>query len=169
MNCSRPLLDTRGKILSREPLIQKLKEHRERQERVVLTNGCFDLLHAGHVRYLEAARREGDILIVAVNSDSSVRLLKGNGRPILPQEARAELVAALAAVNYVIIFDEPNVEALLEELRPDTHAKGTDYSKESVPERAIAARLGIRIAIVGDEKRHSTRDLLVRLRETPHG
>ncbi|HXN21524.1 MAG TPA: adenylyltransferase/cytidyltransferase family protein [Candidatus Dormibacteraeota bacterium] len=169
MNSLPPPLDTRTKILSCETLAQHLAEHRLLNHRVVLANGCFDLLHVGHVRYLEAARCEGDILVVAVNSDSSVRPLKGDGRPILPQQARARLVAALAAVAYVIIFDEPNVETLLENLRPDVHAKGTDYSQETVPERATAARLGIRVAIVGDEKRHSTRDLLARLREIPHG
>jgi rfaE bifunctional protein nucleotidyltransferase chain/domain len=169
MNSLPPALDTRHKIIGWETLVKRLAEHRLRNHRVVLANGCFDLLHVGHVRYLEAAHCEGDILIVAVNSDSSVRPLKGDGRPILPQQARAELVAALAAVHYVIIFDDPNVETLLETLRPDVHAKGTDYSQETVPERATAARLGIRVAIVGDEKRHSTRNLLARLREIPHG
>ena len=163
------MLDTRAKILSRKSLAEILKAHCRKAERIVLANGCFDLLHAGHVRYLEGARREGDILVVAVNSDSSERALKGPGRPILPQDARAELVAALRAVDYVTIFDEPNVEALLEALRPDVHVKGTDYSAETVPERATAARLGVRVAIVGDPKRHSTRELLARLRETPHG
>jgi rfaE bifunctional protein nucleotidyltransferase chain/domain len=163
------MLDTRAKILSRKSLAEILKAHCRKAERIVLANGCFDLLHAGHVRYLEGARREGDILVVAVNSDSSERALKGPGRPILPQDARAELVAALRAVDYVSIFDEPNVEALLEALRPDVHVKGTDYSAETVPERATAARLGVRVAIVGDPKRHSTRELLARLRETPHG
>ena len=163
------MLDTRAKILSRESLTEILKARCRKGERIVLANGCFDLLHAGHVRYLEGARGEGDVLVVAVNSDSSERALKGSGRPILPQDARAELVAALRAVDYVTIFDEPNVEALLEALRPDVHVKGTDYSAETVPERATAARLGVRVAIVGDPKRHSTRDLLARLRETPHG
>jgi D-glycero-beta-D-manno-heptose 1-phosphate adenylyltransferase len=163
------MFDTRRKILSRESLREVLDARRKKGERIVLANGCFDLLHAGHVRYLEAARREGDILVVAVNSDSSVRPLKGPGRPVLPQDARAELVAALRAVDYVTLFDEPNVEALLETLRPDIHAKGTDYTAETVPERATAARFGVRVAIVGDPKRHSTRDLLTRLRETPHG
>lgn len=173
MKQSSTPLDTRRKIFSGKALTEhlagRLAEEVGRKQQVVLANGCFDLLHAGHVRYLQAARREGDILVVAVNSDSSVRPLKGAGRPILPQEARAELVAALDAVDYVIIFDERNVETLLETLRPDVHAKGTDYSQETVPERATAARLGIRVAIVGDEKRHSTRDLLARVRETPHG
>lgn len=163
-----PPLDTRNKILPRDTLVCRAAKDRQQKRRIVLANGCFDLLHAGHVRYLEAARREGDILIVAVNSDASVRPLKGEGRPILTQEARAELVAGLAAVSYVTIFDESNVEALLEAIKPDVHAKGTDYAEDTVPERAVAARLGIRVAIVGDKKRHSTRELLARLRETPH-
>jgi len=163
------MFNTRRKILSRESLREILNARRKKGERIVLANGCFDLLHAGHVRYLEAARREGDTLVVAVNSDSSMRPLKGPGRPILPQDARAELVAGLRAVDYVTLFDEPNVEVLLETLRPDVHAKGTDYTTETVPERLTAARFGVRVAIVGDPKHHSTRDLLARLRETPHG
>ncbi len=162
-------MDTRTKILPREALRQRLAEHRRQGERIVLTNGCFDILHVGHVRYLEGARREGDVLVVAVNSDASERAIKGGGRPILPQQARAELVAALGAVNYVVIFDEPNVEALLAELKPDVHAKGTDYTVETVPERETARRLGVRIAIVGDAKQHSTHDLLTRLRTSRHG
>ncbi len=162
-------MDTRGKILSRDALRQRLEEHRRRGQRIVLANGCFDLLHVGHIRYLEGARREGDVLVVGVNSDASERKLKGDGRPILPAQARAELVAALAAVDYVVIFDEPNVEDLLISLRPDVHAKGTDYTAETVPERKLATELGVRIAIVGDPKRHSTRDLLARLREILHG
>lgn len=162
-------MDTRTKILSREALRQRLAEHRRQGERIVLTNGCFDILHVGHVRYLEGARREGDVLVVGVNSDASERVIKGDGRPVLPQQARAELVAALGAVNYVVIFDEPNVEALLAELKPDVHAKGTDYTVETVPEREAARRLGVRIAIVGDAKQHSTRDLLTRLRTSRHG
>lgn len=162
-------MDTRGKILSRDALRQRLEEHRRRGQRIVLANGCFDLLHVGHIRYLEGARREGDVLVVGVNSDASERKLKGDGRPILPAQARAELVAALAAVDYVVIFDEPNVEDLLISLRPDVHAKGTDYTAETVPERKLATELGVRIAIVGDPKRHSTRDLVARLREILHG
>lgn len=162
-------MDTRGKILSRDALRQRLEEHRRRSQRIVLANGCFDLLHVGHIRYLEGARREGDVLVVGVNSDASERKLKGDGRPILPAQARAELVAALAAVDYVVIFDEPNVEDLLISLRPDVHAKGTDYTAETVPERKLATELGVRIAIVGDPKRHSTRDLVARLREILHG
>lgn len=161
-------MNTRTKILQRTSLCDRLKEHRQRGQKIVLANGCFDLIHAGHIRYLEGARRKGDVLVVALNSDSGVQNLKGPGRPVLPAEARAELVAALAAVDYVVIFDEPDVRTLLRELRPTVHAKGTDYTTESVPERDEAVRLGIRIAIVGDPKQHSTRDLLARIRQA-HG
>jgi rfaE bifunctional protein nucleotidyltransferase chain/domain len=157
-----------SKIVSRERLRELLQQRRRSGAKLVLANGCFDTLHVGHVRYLEGARREGDILVVAVNSDSSVCHLKGPGRPILPESARAELVAAIRAVDYVVLFSEPNVETLLEFLRPDVHAKGTDYAAETVPERAIAARLGIRIAIVGDPKDHSTRNFLDSVRKAPH-
>lgn len=162
-------MNTRAKILNVEELCARLEEHRRRGERIVLANGCFDVLHAGHVRYLQGARAEGDVLVVGVNSDASTQRLKGPGRPILPAAARAELVAALAAVSYVVIFEEPNVEALLRRLRPDVHAKGTDYTAASVPERAVADELGIRVAIVGDPKRHSTRDLLAQVRARRHG
>lgn len=162
-------MDTREKILPRNALLEQLAGQRRRRRRIVLANGCFDLLHVGHIRYLEGARREGDLLVVGVNSDASERALKGNGRPILPAQARAELVAALAAVDYVVIFDEPNVEALLTAIRPDVHAKGTDYMADTVPERKLAAELGIRIAIVGDPKQHSTRELLARLSRSFHG
>jgi D-glycero-beta-D-manno-heptose 1-phosphate adenylyltransferase len=157
-----------SKIVSRERLRELLAERKRTGAKIVFANGCFDTLHVGHVRYLEGARREGDILVVGVNSDSSVCNLKGPGRPILPESARADLVAALRAVDYVVLFSEPNVEALLEFLRPDVHAKGTDYSVETVPERATAARLGIRVAIVGDPKDHSTRDFLDSVRKVPH-
>jgi rfaE bifunctional protein nucleotidyltransferase chain/domain len=161
-------MDTRNKILPLEQLALKLSEHKNRGERVVLANGCFDVLHVGHSRYLEGAHREGDVLVVAVNSDGSVRSLKGEGRPILPADARARLVAGLAAVSYVVIFEEPDVTRLLSILRPDVHAKGTDYTTETVPERETARRLGVRIAIVGDPKQHSTRDFLARLRTLSH-
>lgn len=161
-------MDTRNKILALEPLVARLAEHKKRGERIVLANGCFDVLHVGHARYLEGARREGDVLVVGVNADQSVRGLKGEGRPILLAEARARLVAGLAAVSYVVIFDEPDVTGLLSTLRPDVHAKGTDYTIETVPERETARRLGVRIAIVGDPKQHSTRDLLARLRTLSH-
>src|SRR5207245_439516 len=133
-------MDTRNKILPLEPLALKVAEHKDRGERVVLANGCFDVLHVGHVRYLQGARREGDVLVVAINSDQSVRSLKGKGRPVLPAEARARLVAGLAAVRYVVIFDEPDVTRLLSILRPDVHAKGTDYTTETVPERETVRR-----------------------------
>lgn len=162
-------MNTRSKILTRSELAHGLAEHRKNGKRIVMANGCFDILHAGHVRYLEAARREGDLLVVAINSDSSTRKLKGEGRPILNEMDRAELVAALGAVDYVLVFEESDVRSLLRELRPDVHAKGTDYTVESVPERDEAARLGIRVAIVGDPKDHSTRGLLERIRAPHHG
>lgn len=158
-----------SKIVSRNQLRAILADRKLRGQRIVLANGCFDTLHVGHIRYLEAARREGDILVVGVNADSSVCALKGPGRPILDEQARAQLVAALRAVDYVVLFDEPSVETLLETLRPDVHAKGTDYTAETVPERATAACLGIRVAIVGDPKDHSTRELLAAIRKAPHG
>jgi D-glycero-beta-D-manno-heptose 1-phosphate adenylyltransferase len=157
-----------SKIVPRDMLPNKLAEHRRRRERIVFANGCFDTLHVGHIRYLEGARREGDILVVGVNDDSSVRNLKGPGRPILDQNARAHLVAALRAVDYVVLFSEATVEALLEELRPNVHAKGTDYTAETVPERATAARLGVRVAIVGDPKDHSTRSFFDSVRKAAH-
>jgi rfaE bifunctional protein nucleotidyltransferase chain/domain len=158
-------MDTREKILSREGLHDVLDEHRRAHRKIVFANGVFDLLHAGHVRYLQAARGEGDVLVVGINSDASTRKLKGEGRPILTERARAALVAALGAVSYVVVFDEADVNALLREFQPDVHAKGTDYTADTVPERELAQILGIRIAIVGDPKRHSTRNLLARLRE----
>ena len=157
-------MDTRAKILSREGLHGVLDEHRRAGRKVVFANGVFDLLHVGHVRYLKAAREEGDLLVVGINSDASTRALKGAGRPILTERARASLVAALAAVDYVVIFDELDVNALLREFQPDVHAKGTDYAPDTVPERDLAALLGIRVAIVGDPKKHSTQELLARLR-----
>jgi D-glycero-beta-D-manno-heptose 1-phosphate adenylyltransferase len=158
-----------SKIVARDVLRVKLAEHKRHGRRIVFANGCFDTLHVGHIRYLEGARREGDVLVVGVNADSSVCNLKGPGRPILDENARAQLVAALRCVDCVVLFAEPNVEALLEELRPDVHAKGTDYTAETVPERALAIRLGIRVAIVGDPKDHSTRALLESIRKAPHG
>ena len=136
-----------------------------KKKQIVLCNGCFDTLHVGHVRYLQGARDQGDILIAAINADDSVRVLKGKDRPILDEQARAQLVAALRCVDYVILFGEANVERLLEEIRPDVHAKGTDYTEDTVPERATAARMGIRVAIVGDPKAHSTRALFENIRK----
>lgn len=157
-----------SKIVARDLLRVKLAENKGHGRRIVLANGCFDTLHVGHIRYLEGARREGDILVVGVNADSSVCYLKGPGRPVLNENARAQLVAALRCVDYVVLFAEPNVESLLEDLRPDVHAKGTDYTLETVPERAVTSRLGIRVAIVGDPKDHSTRELLDSIRKDPH-
>jgi len=157
-----------SKIVSRELLRELLPAAQLRGQTVVFANGCFDTLHVGHVRYLAGAKAEGDILVVGVNADSSVRPLKGPGRPVLDEHARALLVAALRNVDYVVIFPEPNVEKLLQELRPDVHAKGTDYTPDSVPERAVADRLGIRVAIVGDPKDHSTRSFFNAIRKAPH-
>jgi rfaE bifunctional protein nucleotidyltransferase chain/domain len=158
-------MDTREKILSREGVSEILSEHRRAGRQIVFANGIFDLLHVGHVRYLQAAHDEGDILVVGVNSDASTRKLKGEGRPILTERARAALVAALAAVSYVVIFDEPDVRVLLRELQPHVHAKGTDYLPETVPEHDVARALGIHVAIVGDPKNHSTSETLARLRQ----
>jgi len=160
---------TESKIVSREKLRRLLAEARQKSKRIVFANGCFDTLHVGHVRYLAGAKEKGDVLVVAVNADSSVRGLKGPGRPVLNERARAELVAALRDVDFVVIFAEPNVEKLLEEFHPDVHAKGTDYTTETVPERAVADRLGIQVAIVGDPKNHSTRGLLDSIRKGLHG
>jgi rfaE bifunctional protein nucleotidyltransferase chain/domain len=152
-----------NKILSREQLERRVKEERAAGRTIAFANGCFDLLHVGHVRYLESAAGEGDVLIVAVNDDDSVRALKGAGRPILSAADRAELVAALRCVDYVVIFSEPTVGPLLTALKPDVHCKGTDYTVDSVPERDVVHAYGGRIAIVGDPKDHSTRDLLARI------
>jgi rfaE bifunctional protein nucleotidyltransferase chain/domain len=149
--------------VSREELVRRIGEERAAGRTVAFANGCFDLLHVGHIRYLESAAQEADILVVAINDDSSVRTLKGEGRPILSASDRAELVAALRCVDFVVIFPEANVGALLTALRPDVHCKGTDYTVESVPERDVVAGYGGRTAIVGDPKDHSTRDLLSRM------
>lgn len=151
-------------VLSRSQLIERVSSDRAQRMMIAFANGAFDLLHVGHIRYLEGAKREGDRLIVAINSDESVRRLKGLNRPILPEADRAELVSALRAVDYVVIFHEPTVAPLLELLRPDVHCKGTDYTIDSVPERETVRAYGGRIAIVGDPKDHSTTDLLSRLR-----
>jgi rfaE bifunctional protein nucleotidyltransferase chain/domain len=132
---------------------------------IALANGCFDLLHVGHVRYLDGAAAEADRLIVAVNGDASVARLKGAGRPVMPAAERAEIVAAFAAVDYVVTFDEDTVERLLREIRPDVHCKGTDYTVDTVPERAVVQAYGGRTAIVGDPKRHASRDLLKGIRQ----
>jgi len=152
-----------SKVVSRDELARRLADERAAGRTIAFANGCFDLLHVGHVRYLESAAREADILVVAINEDESVRRLKGEGRPILTAADRAELVAALRCVDYVVIFAEPTVGPLLTALRPDVHCKGTDYTVDSVPERDIVLAYGGRTAIVGDPKDHSTRELLSRI------
>jgi D-glycero-beta-D-manno-heptose 1-phosphate adenylyltransferase len=153
-----------GIVISREALAAAVAADRAAGRTIAFANGCFDLLHVGHVRYVQAASHEADRLVVALNDDASVRTLKGEGRPILRAAERAELVAALRGVDYVTIFHEPTVAPLLLALQPDVHCKGTDYTVETVPERDTVASYGGRIAIVGDPKGHSTRDLLARLR-----
>jgi len=148
---------------TREALAEEIAVWRAKGERVVLANGCFDLLHVGHVRYLEDARSRGDRLVVAINDDESVRRLKGEGRPLMPIVERAELLLALRCVDRVVPFGEATMEVTLRTLRPDVHAKGTDYTPESVPEAAIDRELGIEVAICGDPKDHSTTELLDRV------
>jgi rfaE bifunctional protein nucleotidyltransferase chain/domain len=155
---------TASKILSRGRLLAEAARVRAGGGTVVLANGAFDLLHVGHVRYLQAARREGDWLAVAVNSDGSVARAKGPARPILLQEERAEIVAALACVDAVTLFDEDSPAELIRALRPEVHAKGTDYAAESVPERPVVAAYGGRTVIVGDAKDHATTDVIERIR-----
>jgi rfaE bifunctional protein nucleotidyltransferase chain/domain len=154
------------KILSRGELQERVAEWRRAGERVTLTNGCFDVLHVGHVRYLRAARKLGGKVVVAVNSDASARALKGEGRPIMPDAERAEILAALADVDAVVVFPESDVRSLIREIRPDFHAKGTDYTAESVPERDEVQACGGRVVIVGDPKNHSATEI-VRSRLTP--
>jgi len=152
----------RDKVLDRAALRQRVAQWRAMGERITLTNGCFDVLHVGHVRYLAGAKALGGRVIVAVNDDASVRALKGEGRPRMPAAERAEILAALADVDAVVIFSEPDVRALVREVRPDIHAKGTDYTRESVPERDVVLECGGRVEIVGDAKDHSTTDMLRR-------
>jgi rfaE bifunctional protein nucleotidyltransferase chain/domain len=143
-----------------EDALPRVRAWRAQGKRIVLANGCFDLLHVGHVRYLQAARALGDVLVVGVNGDAAVRRLKGPGRPLVPAAERAEMVAALRPVDLVVVFDEDSADALVARLAPDVHAKGTDYTEATVPERASVERLGGRVAIAGDPKHHSTRDLI---------
>jgi rfaE bifunctional protein nucleotidyltransferase chain/domain len=153
-------LSEHSKILQRDELRRQVEQWRQAGERVTLGNGNFDLLHVGHVRYLRAAKALGGRLVVAINSDESVRRLKGEGRPIMPENERAEIVAALADVDAVVIFPELDVRAIIREIRPDVQAKGTDYTADSVPERDAVAEYGGRVAIVGDPKDHSTSELI---------
>jgi rfaE bifunctional protein nucleotidyltransferase chain/domain len=161
--------DSKQKILSREELRERVAEWRRGGEEVILTNGCFDLLHVGHIRYLHGAKALRGKLVVAINSDESVRQLKGEGRPLMPAEERAELMAALAAVDAVVVFDEPDVRALIREIRPDVQAKGTDYTPENVPERDEVLSYGGRVEIVGDSKDHSTTGFLSQLQSLRGG
>lgn len=152
------------KIASRPEVARRVAEARAAGKRIALANGCFDLLHVGHLRYLAGARAEADVLVVGVNGDASVRRLKGEGRPVMPEADRALLVAALRSVDHVLVFAEDDVSGLLLELKPDVHCKGTDYTPDSVPEREVVRSYGGRVAIVGDPKRHDTRAILARLR-----
>ena len=157
-----------SKIIRREDVHALGERLRHEHRRIAFANGCFDLLHVGHVRYLEEAKKCGDALVVGVNSDRAVTSLKGPGRPILPAEARAELVAALEAVDWVVIFDDLTAEGILRDLRPDVHCKGTDYVVETVPERSLVESLGGMVRIVGDAKNHATRSLLAEIVRRTH-
>ena len=152
--------EPKSKLKSLQELKRLIREAQSRGLLVVFTNGCFDLLHVGHIRYLQAARAFGDLLVLAINGDASVRAIKGPGRPIQCQEDRAEILASLECVDYLAIFDAPTVDELIFELKPDIQAKGTDYTLESVPERNTVLSYGGKIAIAGDAKEHSTRDLI---------
>ncbi len=159
-------MNRNSKIFDRDELRHQVENWRRAGERVILTNGCFDVLHVGHVRYLRAAKALGGRVVVAVNADQSVRQLKGEGRPRMPAEERAEIVAALEDVDAVVIFSDPDVRAIIREIRPDIHAKGTDYTAETVPERDVVEACGGRVAIVGDPKDHSTTEMI---RKWPKG
>ena len=150
-------------VLTRDELVKQVASARAAGARIVFANGCFDVLHVGHVRYLAGGRELGDVLVVGVNSDEQVALQKGAGRPVLPENERAELVAALESVTFVTIFEEPTVEQLLLLLKPDVHAKGTDYTVDTVPERDVVRSYGGQVAIVGDPKDHSTSEIIARL------
>jgi rfaE bifunctional protein nucleotidyltransferase chain/domain len=153
------------KILTRDQLKRRVEKWRKSGEKVTLANGCFDVLHVGHVRYLKAAKELGGKLIVAVNSDDSVQVLKGEGRPHMPENERAEILAALADVDAVVIFPEPDAGPLIREIHPDIQAKGTDYTSETVPERDVVAEFGGRVEIVGDRKDHSATEILRKMEQ----
>ena len=149
-----------ARILDRNRLVARVAIARKHGARIVLANGCFDILHVGHIRYLEGAKALGDLLVVGINADAQVRVQKGEGRPLVPERERAEMVASIRAVDFVTIFSEPTVEQLLLSIRPNIHAKGTDYSEETVPERDVVRSYGGRIAIVGDPKDHSSTEMI---------
>jgi rfaE bifunctional protein nucleotidyltransferase chain/domain len=157
-----------NKVVARGELLPLIEDWRRSGHPVILANGCFDLLHVGHVRYLRGAKALGGKLVVAINADESVRVLKGTGRPLMPEQERAEILAALEDVDAVVIFPEPDVRALIREIRPNIHAKGTDYTVESVPEADVVREYGGRVEIVGDPKDHSTSEI-IRTRLAPHG
>lgn len=152
--------DSSAPILNREELVSRVIDARTKGSAIVLANGCFDLLHVGHIRYLAGAKELGNLLVVGVNSDRQAHALKGEGRPFMPENERAELIAALKCVDIVTVFDEPTVEQLIRDIRPDIHAKGTDYTTDTVPERDIIREVGGRVAIVGDPKDHSSTELI---------
>jgi rfaE bifunctional protein nucleotidyltransferase chain/domain len=152
--------NTFAPILDRLRLVARVAIERQRKRKIVLANGCFDFFHVGHIRYLSGAKALGDCLVVAINSDEQVRRLKGENRPLMPERERAEIVSALKFVDYVTIFAEPTVEELIRVIRPDFHAKGTDYTTENVPEREIVREYGGQVAIVGDPKNHSSTELI---------
>lgn len=158
------LSDYTSKIVSREVLRERAEQWRRSGEKIILTNGCFDLLHVGHVRYLHAAKQLGGKVVVALNADASVRQLKGEGRPLMNERERAEIIASLADVDAVVVFPEPDVRAIIREIHPDVQAKGTDYTADSVPERDEVMAYGGRVAIVGDPKDHSTTEILEQMR-----
>jgi rfaE bifunctional protein nucleotidyltransferase chain/domain len=157
-------MSTLHKIVPLRDLAARLKAARSEGKTVAMANGLFDILHVGHLRYLQGAAQEADLLLVAVNSDDSARRLKGPGRPVTPEAERAEMLAGFSCVDFVTVFGTSTVEPLLRELRPDVHCKGTDYTPESVPEAGVARELGIRVAIVGDPKDHNTSDIIQQLR-----
>ena len=151
---------TMSRILDRNRLIARVAIARKHGAHIVLANGCFDILHVGHIRYLEGAKALGEVLVVGVNSDEQVRAQKGEGRPFMPERERAEMIASIRAVDFVTIFHEPTIEQLLRSIRPDIHAKGTDYTEETVPERDVVRFYGGRVCIVGDPKDHSSTEMI---------
>jgi len=155
------------RVVDRSELERKVADARVRGRRIVFANGCFDMLHVGHVRYLEGAKALGDVLVVAVNSDEQVRKQKGADRPLIPQDQRAEIVGSLEAVDFVTIFDEPTVSELLLALKPDIHAKGTDYTVDTIPERDVVRSYGGRVAIAGDPKEHSSSEMIEKVSSEP--
>jgi rfaE bifunctional protein nucleotidyltransferase chain/domain len=150
-------------VLDRDTLVERIADERSKGEKIILTNGCFDIFHAGHIRYLAAAKKLGGFLVVGINSDEQVRRLKGEGRPHITENERAEIISSLRFVDAVTIFDEPTVEELIAAIRPDFHAKGTDYTVDTVPEREMVKKFGGRVAIVGDPKDHSSTDMIARI------